>query len=178
MPFRSVFVSFLQLAQVWLLSCLYFDFFCHREGLQVLWDHCLFITFPAVLATLQRPAKPRSSASFLKPDNHTFSTSKSHHVTSAGWHKWTLTHEIIHSMAFSIWRNKGSHMLTLVGFSSLQRPFPYVNLIWFLEWFMRCMYFFLILQMTNLRFREESAMTEVTRPGIGGAGTWIQAPKY
>ena len=139
MPSRSVFISFLQLAQVWFLSCPYFDCFCPRKVLQVLWNHCLYI---CACYLADRQEKYSLSASFLKPDSHTFSTSKPHRMTSAGWHKWTLMQEIIHSVAFSICGKKKSHSLTFVGFNSLQSHFPYINLIWNLEWLMRGMYFF------------------------------------
>lgn len=151
MPFRSVFISFLQLARVWFLSSPYSDCFCPSEcgGL------CEIIAFTAVPASLRGEEKYSLSASFLKPDGHTFSTSKPHHMTSAGWHKWTLMQEIIHSVAFSKWGGKKkSYLLTFVEFNSLQSRFPYINLIWFLEWFMRWMCFFSpsFLQMTNPRF--------------------------
>lgn len=145
MPFRPVFISFLQLAWVWFLSCPYFDCFCPSEVLQVLWSHWLYSCACYIAG---REEKYSLSASFLKPDSHTFSTSKPHHMTSAGWHKWTLMQEI-HSAAFSKWEKK-SHLLTFVEFNSLQTCFPYIYLIWFLEWFMRWTDFFLILQMTNL----------------------------
>lgn len=71
---------------------------CFRpsKGPQVLWRHHLA---PA-LAPLPRPGKVGLSASFWKPDSHTFYTSKPHGMTSVGWHKWTLTRRIIHPVAF------------------------------------------------------------------------------
>lgn len=79
-----------------LASWLSLGCFCPSQGPQVLWSHHL----APVLAPLPRPEKVSLSASFRKPDSHTFCTSKAHGMTSAGWHKWTLTRKIIHLVAF------------------------------------------------------------------------------